>query len=242
MQTYFMVGAGGTGTHLLPPLLHYLRAYHGNRDEEYQVVIADGDHYEQKNLARQLFPEAMAGMNKADAMVHAFPGHPIMAVTRYIGENDISTMIQDGDIVLICADNHSVRSLIVDHCNTLDEVVVINAGNEVHSGSVQLWVRYAGQNQTPSLRYSHPEIRYVAEDDRAPLTCMQAAAIPGGEQTLLANMTAATYMLTALTRYHQGLWQSRGNGVGWTELQYDFVDGVVEHLDLRERRNWDAVL
>lgn len=242
MQTYFMVGAGGTGTHLLPALLTYLRSYHGNRDEEYQVVIADGDHFEPKNLARQVFAEELAGMNKAEAMVHMYPGHPIMAVTRYIGENDISTMIQDGDVVLICADNHSVRSLIVDRCNELDEVTVINAGNETTSGSVQLWVRVEGKNHTPSLRYGHPEIRYLAEDDRAPMTCMQAAALPGGEQTLLANMTAATYMLTALIRYHEQYWHNRGNGIGWTEVQYDFVAGSVEHLDFRERRNWDAVI
>lgn len=242
MQTYFMVGAGGTGTNLLPALLAYLKSYHGNRDEEYQVVIADGDHFEQGNLARQLFAENLVTTNKAEAMLQMYPGHPMIAVSRYIGEADIRQMIQSGDIVLICADNHSVRSLIVDHCYTLDDVVVINAGNEITSGSVQLWVRRGGENMTPSLRYGHPEIKYLAEDDRAPMTCIQAAALPGGEQTLLANMTAATYMLTALTRYHHEHWAKRGNGAGWTEVQYDFVEGVVEPLDMRERRNWDAVV
>jgi molybdopterin/thiamine biosynthesis adenylyltransferase len=175
MQTYFMVGAGGTGTHLLPALLTYLRAHHANRGDEYQVVIADGDIFEAKNQARQLFAEGLIATNKAEAMVRMYQGHPLIAVSRYIGAADIEKMVQDGDCVLICADNYSVRALIADHAQTLDNVVVVNGGNEYNDGTVQLWIRENGENITPNIKYGHPEIKYLADDDRAPVTCAQAA-------------------------------------------------------------------
>lgn len=237
MQTYLMVGAGGTGSHLLPAMLPYLRSYHGNRGEEYQVVIADGDIFESKNLTRQIFPDNLVTVNKAEAMLRMYNGHPIIAVSRYLGAGDVRDMIQDGDIVLICADNFSVRSLIIDHVQTLDNAVVINAGNEYHDGNVQLWVRQDGENKTPNLRYGHPEIAFVAEDDRAAMTCHQIAELPGGEQLILANQAAAHGMLTALWRYHQGNWQT-----GWTEMVFDLLKGETLHIDMRERRNWAQAL
>jgi hypothetical protein len=233
MQTYFLVGAGGTGTHLLPALLAYLRTYHGNTGTEYQVVIADGDIFEPKNLTRQIFAEGMVSINKAEAMLQMHPGHPIIAVSRYIGKADVETMIQDGDCVLICADNYSIRSLIVDHVKTLNSAVVINAGNEVFDGSVQLWVREGSENITPSLTYGHPEIAFTAENDRAAMDCLTIATLPGGEQTILANMTSATYMLLALQRWHADTFRT-----GWTELQFDLLRGQVDHINMRERRNW----
>lgn len=233
MQTYFMVGAGGTGTHLLPALLTYLRAYHRNEGTDYQVVIADGDIFEAKNAARQLFAEGLLAVNKAEAMVHMYEGHPLIAVSRYIGAADIETMVQDGDCVLICADNYSVRALIVEHAKTLDNVVVVNGGNELNDGSVQLWVRENGENATPNIRYGHPEIAYLAENDRAPMTCAQAAALPGGEQTILANMKAAVFMLEAVQRWHSGAFRD-----GWTELVFEPTQ--VIHIDMRERKNWSV--
>lgn len=249
MQTYFIVGAGGTGSQLMPSLLTYLRAFHAGRvihdplgnppipagGSEYQVVVADGDIFEAKNQARQLFAEGLIATNKAEAMVMMYEGHPIMAVSRYIGAADVEKMVQDGDCVIICADNYSVRALVADRAADLDNVVVINGGNEFNDGSVQLWVRENGANVTPSIRYGHPEIKYLAEDDRAPMTCAQAAELPGGEQTLLANVKSATYILEALMRWHSGAYRE-----GWTELQFS-PQGVV-HIDMRERRNWETAL
>lgn len=237
MQTYLMVGAGGTGSHLLPALLPYLRTYHQGQETDYQVVIADGDVFEPKNLSRQLFPDTLVSVNKAEAMLRANDGHPIIAVSRYLGQADVRDMIQDGDIVLICADNFSIRSLIIDHVQTLPNAVVINGGNEYHDGNVQLWVRENGENATPNLRYGHPEIAFVAENDRAAMTCIQVAELPGGEQLILANQASAHGMLTALWRYHQGLWRT-----GWTEMTFDLQAGVTEHIDMRERRNWAQAL
>ncbi len=233
MQTYFQVGAGGTGTHLVPALLTYLRNHHENAETEYQLVIADGDSFDTGNLDRQVFAPGLVQMNKAEAMVHMNPGHPIIAVTRYVGADDLSTMIQDGDVILICADNYSVRKLIVDRCRELDNVVVINAGNEKSDGIVQLWVREDGDQVTPCIDYGHPEIKFNAETDRSAMDCLTAAKLPGGGRTLLANMHAAALMLQELQRWHSGQFRE-----GWTESTFDIITGEVQRINMRERRNW----
>lgn len=241
MQTYFVIGAGGTGTHLMAALLAYLRNHHANNGQPYQVVVADGDSFTRDNTTRQLFNEGYVATNKAEAMVHMYPGHPLIAISRYLGDADIRTMIQSGDVVLICADNYSIRALVADHVSNLDNAVVINAGNENHDGSVQLWVRRDGNNITPPITYGHPEIRFLAEDDRAAMTCAQVAALPGGGQTLLANMAAATYMLNALYRWHNdsyGPTATQHTSRTWTELQFDLANGTVDAIDMRTRRNW----
>jgi hypothetical protein len=233
VNTYLMIGAGGTGTHLIHPLLAYLETYHANRQEEWRMVIVDGDNFDSGNLSRQLFNAAMVTINKADAMAQMYNRYPIISVPRFVGADDLETLIEDGDTTFICADNHSIRRLVQDRVEKLDNAVVINAGNELHDGNVQLWVREGGENKTPKLTYGHPEIVYVGTEDRAGMSCQQAATLPGGGQLILANQQAAGWMMAALWRFHEGTWKT-----GWTELTYDLLAGTVHHIDMRERRNW----
>lgn len=233
MQQYLLVGAGGTSTQFIGPALAYLDSYHRNRNEEWRMIIADGDTFEAKNLSRQLFDPSFIGINKAEAVCDMYARYPVESFPHYIGKNDLIDLVDNGMIILIGADNVSVRALIEERALQLRNVVVINGGNEYHDGSVQLWVREDGENKTPRLTYLHPEIRYVSDDDRSAMTCAQIASLPGGEQLIIANMAVAQHMLTALWRYHTEAWRE-----GWTELQFDLMLGQVEHMNMRERKNW----
>lgn len=237
MRNFIMIGAGGTGTHLFHPLATYLNA----RDEEWSLHVIDGDVVEEKNLTRQLFSPAMITMNKAEAITMGCDPMFIKAYPEYLTEDNIARYIQDGDIVLICADNMTVRKRIEDHARTLLNIVVVNGGNEKHSGSVQLYVRNDGNDVTPRIGFLHPEV--TAEGpDRAVMTCAQAAALPGGEQTIIANLQSATWMLTALWRYDNDLHllseKQAPSPLTWTELQFDALLGTVEHIDQRMSAHW----
>lgn len=233
-KTYIMIGAGGTGSHFIGPALAYLETHHRNLGENWTFAVIDGDNFDQGNLERQLFQPGMVSFNKAEAMAAMYNRYPIMPVAKFIGKEDLNQMMQDGDTVFICADNHSIRALVQERALELDNCVVINAGNEMSDGNVQLWVRENGQNMTPKLTYMHPEIVFTSAEDRAEMTCAQAAALPGGGQLILANQQAAAWMNVALWRYNTGAWRNPG----WTELQYDLAAGTVHHIDMRERRNW----
>lgn len=237
VQTYILVGAGGTATHLMPALTTYLAAFHGNRNEQYRVAVYDGDAFEQHNLDRQLFSPGMVTMNKATAMELMYGDrYPVIGVPAFLGPENIPS-IEAGDIVLIAADNYTVRKRIEEHVATLTEAVVINGGNESIDGSVQLWIRDNGENLTPRLTYLHPEIKVIDGTDRAAMTCQQIAELPGGEQTILANMASAHHMLTALWRFHSGAALVHD---AWTELQFDLMAGTVEHINQRLNRGWAA--
>jgi ThiF family protein len=233
MKTYLMIGAGGTGTHLIGPLLPYLDGYHRDLGEEWQLVVIDGDNYDIGNQSRQLFDAGFVSANKAQAMATMYNRYPVIAIPQFIGADDLKTMFDEGDTVFICADNHSIRALVQDRALELNDCVVINAGNELADGNVQLWVRQNGENVTPKLTYMHPEIVFTDADDRAAMTCQQAARLPGGGQLILANQQAASWMMAAIWRYHTGAFRE-----GWTELQFDLAAGTVHHINMRERRNW----
>lgn len=239
-NNYLMVGAGGTGTHLLGPLVTYLKSLHA---DNFMLHVVDGDVVEPKNLERQAFLPGTITMNKAEAALMPFKDDPRMkAYPEYLSEENLNRFIQDRDTVLLCVDNFTVRRHIEDYARTLPNLTVINGGNEKTDGSIQLWVRENGEDLTPRIGYLHPELKIATGDDRAAMTCVQAAALPGGEQTIIANLQSATWMLTALWRAHQNLYRPiegiEPKATTWTELQYDVVNGTVEHIDQRMSAHW----
>lgn len=232
MNHFLLVGAGGTASYLLPALVRWLDATHG---EEWLLAICDGDTIEMGNIARQAHALENVGANKAEALA---AGHDrIVPIPEYLGSLNIDRLIQDGTTVLITVDNFPVRKRIEDHAKTLDNVVVINGGNEEHSGSVQLWVREASRDVTPPIGFMHPEIAEPGLD-RAEMSCQQIAQLPGGGQTAIANMAAATHILTALQRLHAA---PTVGALDWHELQFDALTGEVERIDYRTTRAWSEL-
>lgn len=225
-----MVGVGGTGTFLLDPLIRYLRV--GEEEAPWQLTLIDGDEITEHNLERQLFAAQDVHVNKAAAASRPYRhlGRRILWAPVYIGRGNITEYIHDGDVVFICADNYKVRNLIEEYCSTLDNVVVINGGNEFHTGSCQLWIRYQGESRTPPLSFMHPEIK-TEDEDRSELSCQQIAELPGGEQLIMANMMSACWMLNALRLYEV----DRGvSNLQWHEVQFDLNTGKTDVCDYTE--------
>jgi len=233
MNRYILIGAGGTGSHMIAPALAYLHAHH--KDDAYEFLVVDGDNYEYKNLERQLFDSDLVGQNKAEALCLMYKRYPVVPIPKFIGQKDLNALIPEYSVVFSAVDNYSVRALLVEHALSLKNIVVINAGNEKSDGGVQIFIREKGENKTPPLTFCHPEIQYVSKDDRSEMTCAEAALVPGGEQLILANFSAAQLMLHALWRFHSGSWTK-----GWTESIFDLDANTVEYMDFRERKGWNT--
>lgn len=228
-MTYTIVGAGGTGTFLLPPLIRYLYTHHNG---DFDLAVIDGDQVEEKNLMRQIFDPDTVLMNKVDAVLKQYntDGNRIKGYPEYLSAENVSNYIQDNDVVFICVDNFKARAIIEEHVKTLDNCVVINGGNEDSTGSCQTWIRKDGVNITPHLSFLHPEL--LTDDvDRSALSCQQVAALPGGEQLIIANMASALWMLTALMKYHR-------ENVDVTELHFDLFNSKIYAHDRRIIPGW----
>lgn len=228
-----LIGAGGTASHLIHPLVVYARA----SLPEPMIHIYDRDEVERKNLSRQLFYEHEIGKSKALALAERFPD-----ITRshleYVGEDNIESVVKEDDIVLICADNMAVRRVINNRAKTLKNVVVINGGNEEHTGSVQLFIRNKGKNVTPSLDHFSPEFDAKNDKfDRSNMSCAEIAELPGGEQAIIANNTVAALMLTALWRLENIQWKLKfdpdKDTPQWTKFTFDHRRGTTQQSDVR---------
>ena len=225
-RQYVVVGAGGTASHLIHALVCYASAFPGGGI----IHIWDADEVEPKNLERQLFYANEVGKLKATAFAQRWP-EICVDHTEYVGEDNVTRVIQNDDVVLICADNMAVRRLINTHAKTLQNIVIINGGNEKHTGSVQYFERADGHYYTPSLDFASPEFNPQNDEiDRSKMSCAEIAILPGGEQTIIANQTTAALMMAALWRGDNNIYNKDKN---WTKFTFDHLEGLVQTSDVR---------
>jgi molybdopterin/thiamine biosynthesis adenylyltransferase len=207
-RPYILIGAGGTGSILFPLLYRYLATYYEHREDDYSLTVIDGKEVSASKLGRQLFAGRFAGNPKASALIEQYEADPsvVIAVPRYLGADNIDG-IREHSVVLIAADNFPVRMRIQERAQALQDVTIINGGNEMTDGSLQLYVRRDGGDITPPMSQGHPELLVDDERDPAALSCEQIAELPSGEQTIVANAMSATAMLNGLRKVHE--WEDR---------------------------------
>lgn len=185
-----VIGLGGVGSILVERLCRFINY---SQDLTAEILLIDGDEYEQKNYERQEFSQLG---NKADIKAGEleikYPSLRFDAMEVFINEANVSDVIKEGDIVFICVDNHKSRMIINNYCKQLNDVTVISGGNEFTDGNVQLYVRRGGKDLTPDLCAYHPEI--ANPDDKLPeeMSCEELAN--SDPQLYFTNLGVATVM------------------------------------------------
>ncbi len=185
-----VVGLGGVGSILTEKLCRFINFSH---KEDCHVLLVDGDKYEPKNYERQEFTTLG---NKAEVKVeelkYKFSNIKFESNNSYIDEDNISDIINEGNIIFICVDNHKSRMIINNYCKTLNNFTIISGGNELTDGNVQLYVRKEGKDLTPDLCKYHPEI--AKPNDKLP-TEMSCEELSKSEpQLYFTNLGVATLM------------------------------------------------
>lgn len=213
-----LIGLGGIGSHLLPPLIRYLGHRPGSRP---RLVLVDGDAYEPANATRQIFPQAAIGANKAEALAEAHRGDlVIQAVADYLDDINVAGLIRHGDIVLLAVDNHWTRLVVDRHLASLDEVTLISGGNDEIDGNVQLVRRRAGSFVDGGLAEIHREIGRARPEELAVRNGCERQA---GErpQLVVTNLMVASAMLNCLWTVLE-----RGS-VNYSEIYLDVVANAM---------------
>ena len=235
-QTIKMIGQGGVGgvvarfgTMFLAPLA---------RGKNARVVLVDGDSFEPGNATRMFFSDCgnKAAVTLADLMPRFVESDlTLVAVEEYVERDNIARLIHEGDIVLLCVDNHATRKLVSDFCGTLDSVVLISGGNDgvgedasgrFHQGtyaSCQIYIRRDGVDLSPSLSRYHVEIDDPHDELPTEQNCIDAIlSVP---QLLLANLAAGSAILNCLWLYLCG-------AIHYSELAVDIGQGLMRPLGL----------
>ena len=189
-----IIGVGGIGTVLTSKLAQYLNF---REEDDYSLMLIDGDEFEIKNLERQEF-NGEVGTNKATAkrleLEDKFPKVAFTDVDVYLTEENVEGILGDIDVVFVCVDNHATRRMISYYAATRKDITIISGGNELTDGNVQLYVRRDNVEVTPRITDYHDEIENPGDKNPASMSCEELAA-SGSPQLLFTNMTVSIIML-----------------------------------------------
>ncbi len=202
-QTIKIIGLGGIGSIVLQFLSRFLDS---NLRQSTRLVLIDGDEFSPSNSPRTTFQQlGNKAEVKAGETVSLLSSDriAIVAIPRYVSGDNVSELIREGDLLMLCCDNHPTRKLISDHCERLSDVVLISGGNEGVDppgemgtyGNVQIAVRREGNNLTAPITRFHPEIAGAEGSPPSEMDCIQQAA--STPQILITNLAVATAMLCA---------------------------------------------
>ena len=200
-----MLGAGGTGGYAAP---HIYRLIH-TLDRPVRFLIADGDIVEAKNLVRQNFIHADLGRNKAAVMAERYAsafGMEISYLPEFIESKDrLAELAEPAElgrshkelVILIGAvDNNRSRQMCHSVFMETKELVYIDSGNGQYTGQVVCGIRRNGRTYYKPVGTRYPDV--LADTDKFPteLSCAEAAV--SAPQSVVANVMAATAVLSYL--------------------------------------------
>lgn len=206
-----MIGAGGTGGHIAPHLYRLLYAL----ERPMKFIVCDGDIVEEKNLVRQNFAEADLGLNKARVVAERYSsvfGLETSYVPDFIesvekleelikpnvwrvGEYSRETVTEL--VILIGAvDNNRSRQLCHEVFLKAENLVYIDSGNGEYTGQVVCGIRRNGKTFYKPVGALYPDMAQA--DDLFPSEVSCADASVSAPQTIVANLMAATAVVTMI--------------------------------------------
>jgi hypothetical protein len=231
-----LVGLGGVGG----IVARYLTAFLAASAEPSQLVLIDGDDFEERNASRMLFSRCG---NKAEVVcdellpfVSESSKLTLAAVPEYLTDENLPRLLCDDDLILLAVDNHATRKLVHGHCRTkLVDSCLISGGNDGVGedssgrmlrgtyGNVQIHLRRDSLDVTPPLGAYHPEIQSPA--DRLPTDQSCSEAILSVPQILFTNLATASAMLNAFFLH-------ACRRLEYPELCFDIAEGRMQPLQL----------
>ena len=116
-----VLGAGGTGSILLPILARYLNS----QSYEGEIIIVVGDSYEINNMDRQIFNPKLVKQNKAKVQCGVLSAQfanldeQISFVDEFLGSDNLNKIVTENTIVINCTDNLAARKIVEDRVMTL---------------------------------------------------------------------------------------------------------------------------
>ncbi len=205
-----MLGAGGTGSYIA---MHLYRLAHC-LERPVRIIIADGDSVEEKNLVRQHFTRADLGKNKAQILAERYAtafGMKAEYIPDFIEDREHLQKLITPDcvrmprlyiglpemVILIGAvDNNKSRRLCNEVFYSEKDIIYIDSGNGEFSGQIVCGIRRNGKTMYKPVGQIYPDVLEDTDKFPSELSCAEASV--SAPQTIAANMTAATIVVTML--------------------------------------------
>lgn len=216
---HVVVGGGGIGSYLIPLLCRYLNY---NAPGEHEVLIIDGKQFEERKRERQVFSRNGSKANVLAAMYQEeFPDVRITAQHCFVDESNVDILIESGDVVFCSPDNHPTRRVLSEHLQSLDDGLLISAGNDYYDGDVGIYQRVGGADISGALHELYPEIGEAYGPLPSELSCEELTAV-GEPQLVFANALAGVLMAVAYWCI------TTSDSVPFSRLDFNLKLGIVQ--------------
>lgn len=191
------IGLGGIGSNSVEGVARVFSVMDGDK----QMLLVDGDAYEDKNRVRQRF---LTKANKAEATLEwlgpLFPDISIDTSPEFVDEMNIHLFMKERDVVFVGVDNHATRALVLNYAETLDNILVVSGGNEEITYDVIIYERKDGKDARAHPRVRHPDIFEKGKDrNPAGMSCEERELISSGSQTFAVNFGVAKVFVDVMT-------------------------------------------
>jgi len=220
-----VIGLGGIGSIVCEGLSRFLN-FEKSLVHYPLVTLVDGDKYETKNFVRQNF--VTEGSNKAETkkgeLKERFKNIIYGGVPTFVTKENVSEIIKEKDVVMLCVDNHKTRKVVSDHCSQLKDITLISGGNELEDGNVQIFIKKEGEKLLPNLTDYHKELENPADKSPDEMSCEELSKTE--PQLYFTNLMAASYMCTAF----YNVWKGR---LDYSEV---YFDNVIMKADSKVRK------
>lgn len=209
-----IVGLGGTGGYVFYHLARLIAALPDR--ENFQIVLADGDITEEKNLTRQNFAAEDIGRFKVECLAERYGNVYNMNLpcfVRYVEDETSLYRLLRGEILNFnpslsimvgCVDNNATRQLMDKAFREWEiPLVYIDSGNDEWSGQVILGARGSKAIILPPVGDYYPDI--LADQDTlfpSEESCTQRAV--SSPQNIATNVLAGTLVFTLLNQLLAG--------------------------------------
>lgn len=200
-----VIGLGGIGSWLVQFMSKYAR-FTMLQNKKIKITCVDGDSYDSLNRPRQNFEnlgnKARIKMLELKAEYDSYvpPGFSLDNfgfdyIEDYVNPDNIKSIIEDGDVIFLCVDNHKTRSIVSKYCEKLENIILISGGNDITVGNVQIYQKKEGEEITADLCAYHPEIE--SPRDKAPYEKSCEELQESEPQQIFTNITVAVLMCCA---------------------------------------------
>lgn len=195
-----IVGAGGTGSNLVPHLSQLMFSYANKQN--ISAVLVDEDVVEKKNIGRQFFIEPNIGENKAKTLQTRYRNAwdvDISYFPYYVREKEMLVkLLKQGNyaipILVGCVDNNVSRQVFHQAFEEMENLIYLDAGNSEFAGQVVMGMKYKGETLLKPVASLYPDILDSTDGISVGGTCGQMVEkVP---QSLVANMWAMVTLLS----------------------------------------------
>jgi len=188
-----VIGCGGIGSYFVDEAVKQIEIGQLNAE----IVIADDDIVETKQLGYQSFGIQDVGLNKAECKRkhHAKQGIEIKALRKRISN---PSQIEGYDFIVLCVDNEPTRTEIIKTCHKINTPFL-----DLRSSGRKIMA-------TPKLQSLSGNLKFIDQDDTKEYSCQERSDIAEGRMNIGNKIVALTgvQMLLNHARGHTNIPQS----------------------------------